>query len=589
MASLVWLALPKGRRTATVIFLHGLDGHAYDTWRRARKDVPWPIWLAQDIEGVAVATVSYAARSTGWTGYSMSLDERAKSLFPLVVGAAAAAGEPVIFVCHSLGGLIVKRIITMAASGQHFQGQGDAFVKRVKGVVFYATPHGGAGYGDLADWLRFIVWPTPTMSYLTRRSSEVATLNEAYRNWAIDAPVRHLIIYETRPTLYGWIVRAREADPGIPHAPLQPAEADHFRVCKPFDKSDQRYTLTRDFVSSIVRQSTDPSVLTHELSGAPTIPDPLPELPRGEPIIIPHLVLRFLIVATIVYVCYRGAVAIYADPFQLQIQQALKQSGASTAQQADLSRKILDDAERRQIGGETVANILKRNGLPVASDPITLYENTVALLKRYSEIQERNHPLRVSRDEEVRSFSSSANQALQAGDIGRADILTQAAELRAKLTSQVKFSPVAGSRVAITNGWDRENVVSVRVPQLNAITGGSAQSGVQFYRGGAEQLKAAFAEIETAGLSSQVKEWCGSYSPRLERGSRVLSTHALGIAFDINCSSLPYGLENDLSARPPFAKLISIFQKHGFVWGGQFNSPDPMHFQLFRIDAPNGQ
>jgi hypothetical protein len=30
--------------------------------------------------------------------------------------------------------------------------------------------------------------------------------------------------------------------------------------------------------------------------------------------------------------------------------------------------------------------------------------------------------------------------------------------------------------------------------------------------------------------------------------------------------------------------MINIFRKHGFFWGGFFGMPDPMHFQVFRID-----
>jgi hypothetical protein len=383
-------------------------------------------------------------------------------------------------------------------------------------------------------------------------------------------------------------VRARDADPGIPHAPLQPAEADHFRVCKPFDRNDQRYTLTRDFVISIAQQFAEPGSSSLGSPGEPIITDPLPELPRGEPIIVSHLVLRLLIVVSVAYVGYRGAVAIYGDPFQLQIRQVFKEAGASTAQQEELTRKITEDAESRQIDGETVANILKRNNLSVASDPMTLYQNTVKLLEKFSEVQKRNAPLSGSRDEEVRSFVSSANQALRSGDIGRADILTQAAELRARLAGQVKFSVLDGIRVAITNGWDRENIIRVPIPQLNNVKDGPTQ-GVQFYKEGAEQLKAAFAEVESAGLRGQIKEWCGSFFPRLERSSNELSTHTLGIAFDINCTSLPRGAKSSLVDQPAFQKLVAIFQKHGFLWGGRFGSPDPMHFQLFRIDEASGR
>ena len=38
----------SGKSRATIVFVHGLGGHPYDTWRRsADGDTYWPIWLAE--------------------------------------------------------------------------------------------------------------------------------------------------------------------------------------------------------------------------------------------------------------------------------------------------------------------------------------------------------------------------------------------------------------------------------------------------------------------------------------------------------------------------------------------------------------
>lgn len=56
-----------GKPRADVIFVHGLGGHAYDTWRRAPDDNSfWPLWLAEDIAGLAVYTLACEAPPSNW-------------------------------------------------------------------------------------------------------------------------------------------------------------------------------------------------------------------------------------------------------------------------------------------------------------------------------------------------------------------------------------------------------------------------------------------------------------------------------------------------------------------------------------------
>lgn len=80
----------------------------------------------------------------------------------------------------------------------------------------------------------------------------------------------------------------------------------------------------------------------------------------------------------------------------------------------------------------------------------------------------------------------------------------------------------------------------------------------------------------------------GCFSPRLKvfRGTAPigrtltiqdgLSAHSWGIAFDLNAADNPRGgpLRTDI----PWA-LIQRMREIGWIWGGEFSVPDPMHFQ----------
>src|SRR5215470_358682 len=112
-----------------VVFVHGLGGHAYDTWRRNGDDKTfWPVWLARDIPGLAVWTLVYEAPPTNWFGTSMALQDRAKNVLECLLGQPELRGRPLVFVCHSLGGLVVKQVIRAADGRRAYRTDAAAFL-----------------------------------------------------------------------------------------------------------------------------------------------------------------------------------------------------------------------------------------------------------------------------------------------------------------------------------------------------------------------------------------------------------------------------------------------------------------------------
>ena len=96
------------------------------------------------------------------------------------------------------------------------------------------------------------------------------------------------------------------------------------------------------------------------------------------------------------------------------------------------------------------------------------------------------------------------------------------------------------------------------------------------------QLQAALSEIESRGLGNELRpdDYGGCYVPRfIDRNpSLPLSMHAFGLAVDINVSTNQLGTEGDMNPR-----IVEIFERWGFVWGGNWSRPDPMHFELGRL------
>lgn len=124
MTGLIKVAGWEGGARLHVVFVHGLGGHAYDTWRQSAEGTFWPVWLSRDIPGLVAWTLAYEAPPTNWLGTAMPIQDRAKSVLECLLGQHELRGLPPVFVCHSLGGLVMKQVLR-AADGRRAYGDAE--------------------------------------------------------------------------------------------------------------------------------------------------------------------------------------------------------------------------------------------------------------------------------------------------------------------------------------------------------------------------------------------------------------------------------------------------------------------------------
>jgi spore coat assembly protein SafA len=142
-----------------------------------------------------------------------------------------------------------------------------------------------------------------------------------------------------------------------------------------------------------------------------------------------------------------------------------------------------------------------------------------------------------------------------------------------------------GAWIIIDPTWKADNITKVHVPCLEGIlTYDNMKSNgwLLCHKKIAADLQAAFAEIEQKGLRKYIIFWSGSLAPRHKNHdrNRGLSPHSWGIALDLNHQWNQYGdPPAESETRGSVRKLVPIFEKHGFYWGGHFSEPDGMHFE----------
>jgi hypothetical protein len=87
-----------------------------------------------------------------------------------------------------------------------------------------------------------------------------------------------------------------------------------------------------------------------------------------------------------------------------------------------------------------------------------------------------------------------------------------------------------------------------------------------------------FATIQGWGLPGKITSFGGCFEFRAQkRNAAKLSTHAWGIAIDINPLENEQGTAGNMDA-----SVIDVFREVGFEWGGDWpgRAKDPMHFQF---------
>lgn len=101
-----------------------------------------------------------------------------------------------------------------------------------------------------------------------------------------------------------------------------------------------------------------------------------------------------------------------------------------------------------------------------------------------------------------------------------------------------------------------------------------------------QQLRAVSAELDA--LPEKIKRAAypiaGTYNCRAVADTGQPSPHGFGIAIDLNIAYSDYWYwrahDNPIAYRNRMpAEIVSIFEKHGFIWGGKWYHFDTMHFE----------
>ena len=221
--------------------------------------------------------MDYAAPASGWEGESMPLAGTVARLARRLEAARVGRdGRRVVFVCHSLGGVLAKELVaasllmssSSSSSSSREAGASSAapvessslLGEQTRAAVFYACPHRGSWLAGIGWNLRFLgAAPAAPVSHL-KPGPHLAEPDAALRARHALGKLRVLSFGETERLAVApllprvLVVPPESASPGYGEFVLLEGE-DHIGVCKPGAREDASYERCRLVVEAVIREA----------------------------------------------------------------------------------------------------------------------------------------------------------------------------------------------------------------------------------------------------------------------------------------------------------------------------------------------
>ena len=151
------------------------------------------------------------------------------------------------------------------------------------------------------------------------------------------------------------------------------------------------------------------------------------------------------------------------------------------------------------------------------------------------------------------------------------------------LLGEFAFRPTNGSNIQVDSVWSMKNIL-----WRYSFTGVGLRSSC--HKVVATAIQNALTEIRAAGLSRKINlqnsnRYGGCFTGRYNRMAGTFgspSRHSYGMALDINTVTNAQGAIPQMDCR-----VVRIFRKWGFAWGGNFWPADGMHFEY--VGEPRDQ
>ncbi|RVD82231.1 uncharacterized protein DFL_006664 [Arthrobotrys flagrans] len=256
--------------TCDIIILHGLNGGPAKSFRHPDGGNIWfADFLPTDIVDIdswtnsRIWTYGYDADSAFGSTSSSALDFARSLLYKVSRIRDGYEQHKIIWVCHSLGGIVVKTALVEAQIIPQYQ----PILTQTVGVIFLGTPHTGSAIATVADIgarIAGVVLPDAIMpknrtliKSLRKDSSRLFETAGRFANVCGDMKIFNM--YESLPMVGGAKVVERESavmNLGRIETQVMLDGTNHRTMCRYKERTDQNYLAILDAIKRLTRSTS---------------------------------------------------------------------------------------------------------------------------------------------------------------------------------------------------------------------------------------------------------------------------------------------------------------------------------------------
>ena len=177
--------------------------------------------------------------------------------------------RPVVWVCHSMGGLIVKQIMVQLsemvskANGPEDSEYLRSLLENTRAIMFLSTPHLGSSIAKTTSKFSFATYASTDIHEMATNSDFLVDLNKKFLNLVnssstLKEKLQVISLLETLQTPIGYIsgiyvttVTEKSAKIDIGEFHLI-SDKDHLNICKPNDRNDFMYMKIVNLINDLI-------------------------------------------------------------------------------------------------------------------------------------------------------------------------------------------------------------------------------------------------------------------------------------------------------------------------------------------------
>jgi hypothetical protein len=232
------------------IFVHGILSNAESCWKHS-NGAYWPDLLAQELDINEIGIYTFTYRADIFSG-SYSLSDAVDSLKENLVLENLLNKKQLIFVCHSMGGIVVRKFVVDRQTSLIDQGKWI-------GLFLIATPSIGSKFANFITTLAKLVGIRNAQLEALRFTQNNGWLNDLDRNFINLIASKRLTLYgkelieDNSIVLKKWLRRKQIVSPSSSAKyfgePYKVPYSDHSTISKPESRDAVQHSLLCDFIA----------------------------------------------------------------------------------------------------------------------------------------------------------------------------------------------------------------------------------------------------------------------------------------------------------------------------------------------------